>query len=149
MSDVIKLFVGCPPNGEDAELMMVLENTLRKNCSMDVDIEWMMMSHDPESHWYGWETSTWSTPFSGFRWGVPSFCNYEGQAIYMDCDMIIQADLAELWNNPWKPDKVIQMKGDWRTCVCKFNNPLFKIMVDSGSWLDYNRIKISSYKIRE
>lgn len=138
----IKLFVGCAPNGEDAESMMVLEYSLKKNCSMPVDIEWMMMSHDPESHWYAWNTEIWSTPFSGYRWGVPSFCNYEGQAIYMDSDMIILHDLAELWNEPFHQNKVIQMKGGWRTCVSKFNNEKIKELIDSGNWLSYERIKM-------
>jgi hypothetical protein len=121
MSDRIKLFVGCAPNGEDAESQMVLEYTARKNSSMPIDIVWMKHSNDPDSIWHGWESQTWATPFSGFRWGIPAACNFEGQAIYMDSDMIILGDLAELWNNPWNESAIIQMKGDWRTCVAKWN----------------------------
>jgi hypothetical protein len=121
MSEAIKLFVGCAPNGEDAESQMVLEYTAKRNSSLPVDITWMKHSNDPASIWHGWKSQTWATPFSGFRWGIPAACNYEGQAIYMDSDMIILADLAELWNNPWDDHSIIQMKGDWRTCVAKWH----------------------------
>jgi len=121
MEDRIKLFVGCSPNGEDAESMAVLEYTAKKNSSLPVDITWMKISEDPESPWGGWNTTTWSTPFSGFRWAIPEVCGFEGQAIYMDSDMIILGDLAELWNAPFKPGKIVQAKGGWRFCVAKWD----------------------------
>ncbi len=116
----VKLFVGTAPNGEDAESQMVLEYTARKHSSMPIDIVWMQHSNDPMDFWHGWKSETWATPFSGFRWGIPAACGYEGQAIYMDSDMIILEDLAELWNTPWEDGAIIQMKGDWRTCVAKW-----------------------------
>jgi hypothetical protein len=138
-NDTIKLFVGCAPNGEDAESMMVLEYTLKKHCSMPVDIVWMMHSNDPASFWYGWNSKFWATPFSGFRCGIPAYCNFQGEAIYMDSDMIIMADLAELWNNPWTSDTaIVQSKGRWRVCVCKFHNERCKT---NKIWPSLDRIK--------
>ena len=52
MKDVIKLFVGCAPNGEDAESQMVLEYTARKHSSLPIDIVWMKHSNDPNSFCY-------------------------------------------------------------------------------------------------
>ena len=121
MSDRIQLYVGVAPNGEDAESQMVLEYTARKHSSLPIDIHWMQHTNDNRSIWHGWESSTWETPFSGFRWAIPEACEFQGQAIYMDSDMIILGDLAELWNNPWNDNAIIQMKGDWRTCVAKWN----------------------------
>ena len=67
----------------------------------------MMLSKDPGSFWYsdrtknrGWLTSSWATPFSGLRWGIPAFCNFEGKAIYLDIDMIAMDDIAKLWHEP-------------------------------------------------
>lgn len=123
--DEIKLFVGCAPNGEDAESQMVLEYTARKHSSLYVDITWMKINKkDPNSPWYGWNTSLWSTPFSGFRWGIPAVCNFQGQAIYMDSDMIILSDLKKLWEQPFEPGKIVMAKGgeqSWRFCVCKWD----------------------------
>lgn len=123
----IKLFVGCAPNGEDSESQLVLEYTARKHTSEHIDITWMKINKkDPNSFWYGWDTSLWATPFSGFRWGIPAACNFEGQAIYMDSDMIILSDLKKLWDQPFRdsPRAVVMAKGgeqSWRFCVCKWD----------------------------
>jgi hypothetical protein len=39
-----------------------------------------------------------STDFSNSRWIVPHLQGYEGWAIFMDCDMLARADIAELWS---------------------------------------------------
>ncbi|MBX9757214.1 MAG: hypothetical protein K2Y29_00445 [Beijerinckiaceae bacterium] len=111
----IRVFVGCSANGEDAESLLVLEHSIRKHASEPVEIVWMRQAHT--GFWSGWDTSRWATPFSGFRWGIPSYCGFEGRAIYMDSDMIVQSDLAELWNLPLPSGRVIAAKGTWRTCV--------------------------------
>jgi hypothetical protein len=38
-----------------------------------------------------------STEFSFSRFIVPHLCNYEGWAIFMDCDMLVMDDIAKLW----------------------------------------------------
>jgi hypothetical protein len=139
ITEPIKVFVGCAPNGEDAESMMVLEYSIKKHCSMPVDIVWMMISDDPESFWYGWDSSGWATPFSAFRCGIPEYCDFRGQAIYMDSDMMVLADLAELWNNPWESDTaIVQARGSWRLCVCKFHNERCR---DNPAWPRVAQIK--------
>jgi len=117
----IELFVGCSPNGEDAESQMVLEYTAKKNSSLPVNIHWMKHSDNSDSFWHGWKSGSWATPFSGFRWGIPEFCGFAGQAIYMDSDMIVLGDLAELWNIPWNDNAIVMGKGGWRFCVSKWN----------------------------
>lgn len=117
---MIRLFVGCAANGEDIESQIVLEHSLRRHCSQDIDITWMMLSHNPSNPFYGWRTDLWSTPFSGFRWAVPELCGFEGRAIYTDSDIIGKADLSELWNIPIDLGKVVVAKGGehgWRFCV--------------------------------
>lgn len=127
MNDTVKVFVGCDPNDCDLEQMMVLEYSLRKHASLPVDIHWMQLSRNPESFWYsspeteqGWRSDNWTTPFSGFRWSIPAFCNFEGRAIYMDADVVVLSDIAELWNTPFEPGKIVMAKGgkeSWRFCV--------------------------------
>jgi len=39
-----------------------------------------------------------STEFSFSRFLVPHLCDYEGWAIFMDCDMLVRKDIATLWN---------------------------------------------------
>ncbi|MDI7865290.1 glycosyltransferase [Rhizobiaceae bacterium n13] len=38
-----------------------------------------------------------STEFSFSRFIVPYLCGYEGWSLFMDCDMLARADVAELW----------------------------------------------------
>ena len=52
MQEVIKVFVGCDPNDCDLEQMMVLDYSIRKHCSLPVEIHWMQLSRDPQSFWY-------------------------------------------------------------------------------------------------
>lgn len=122
---MIRVFVGCAANHEDAESQAVLEYTLRKYASEPISLTWMKLSRDPESPWFsngteGWRTDDWATPFSGFRWALPELCGFEGRAIYMDSDCIVRADIAQLWKQKFKPGKIVLAKGgqeSWRYCV--------------------------------
>lgn len=38
-----------------------------------------------------------SNDFAFTRFLVPWMCDYEGYAIFMDCDMIVKDDIAKLW----------------------------------------------------
>lgn len=126
---MIRVFVGCDPNGCDLESQAVLEYTLRKFASQPVSIVWMRLTRDPTSPFFsdgvlGWRTDLWSTPFSGFRWAVPELCLFKGKAIYCDSDIIFRADIAELWEQPFKSGKVVLAKGgrdSWRFCVSLWN----------------------------
>jgi hypothetical protein len=118
----IRIFVGCPANGEDAEAQAMLEYTLRKHHpDNDLEITWMMLSRDKDSPWYssatsGWNTQLWATPFSVFRWSIPHIVG-TGKAIYMDVDMVALADIAELWNQPFPPGKAVLWKDEKNSCV--------------------------------
>lgn len=97
VSDPIRLFVACAA-GEDAESQAVLEYTARSLTSRELEITWMYQAK--KGFWSGWNAGRWRTPFTGFRWGVPAACHYEGRAIYTDSDFIFRADIAELWDQP-------------------------------------------------
>lgn len=122
---MIRLFVGCSANGEDAEAQALLEYTLRKHHPADdIELNWMMLSNDKQSPWYsnpakqeGWNTKGWATPFSAFRWAIPHVCNYNGKAIYTDVDKVFMADIAELWNQPIPLNKVALVKDEVHSCV--------------------------------
>lgn len=99
MSDTIRLFVGTSANNEDLEAECVYEYTARKYCSLPLKITWMRQA--AKGPYAGWASSRNNrTPFTAFRWSLPSMCNYEGRAIYTDVDFFFVADLAELWTQP-------------------------------------------------
>lgn len=129
MTDSIRIFVGCDGNNGDLESQAVLEWSIRKHTIRPLEITWMQLSRDPASPFYsdganGWQTQYWTTPFSGFRWAVPTLCDFAGQAIYMDADIIVRADMAELWDQPVPAGKVVIAKGGahgQRLCVSKWD----------------------------
>ena len=126
--DTVRIFAGCDPNDCDLEQMMVLEHSMRKRSSLPVEIHWMRLSRDRDSPWFsdpgnpdgGWRTEQWATPFSGFRWAVPHCCGFAGRAIYMDTDMVVLGDIAELWKHPMQAPSVFVARkesGFQRFCV--------------------------------
>ena len=107
-----RLFIGSSSNGEDAQIEAVYEYTLRKNSKKHLEINWMRQTADQDSFWYHENTEMWSTPFSGYRWFIPEHCNFEGRAIYTDCDMINFKDINELWNFDMKGKPLAARRGD-------------------------------------
>jgi len=129
MTEEIVIAVGCDPNGCDAEQQMVLEYSLKKNSTIPYRIEWMKLSKDPNSFWYsdgdeGWNTKKWSTPFSGFRWAVPEFCDFRGKAIYCDADFIFLTDIKKLVEQEFTGNSIAMAKGggSWRFCLTFWDN---------------------------
>lgn len=53
-----------------------------------------------------------STDFSNARWVIPALCEFQGHAIFMDCDMVCDADIAELWDQ----------RNDSKALVCRKHN---------------------------
>lgn len=103
---------------------LVLEHSLRKHSSLPVDITWMRagakddpltapgfaVSEGPEADCWmlgrpidqAWPKRGHGTPFSPFRMAVPELCEFQGKAIYLDVDMLLLGDIAELWRWPQK-----------------------------------------------
>ena len=98
MGDPVRIFIGSSANGEDTPIEIAYEHSIRKNISRDVEIVWMRQTNDEDSFWGGWTTNRWSTPFSGYRWAIPEYCDFEGRAIYTDVDMINYRDMAQLFD---------------------------------------------------
>ena len=140
-SETIRVFVGCDPNNCDLEQMMVLDYSIHKHTNAPVEIIWMQLSRDPDSYWYsnpktgeGWNTTKWATPFSGFRWAIPEYCDYSGRAIYMDADVVILSDLAELWHHPIENQAIVaaKTKADMtRLCTCVWDCSSAKNVIPS------------------
>tara|TARA_Y100001968_G_C19402562_1_gene741826 strand:+ start:30 stop:743 length:714 start_codon:yes stop_codon:yes gene_type:complete len=74
-----------------------------------------------------------STDFSFSRFLVPKLMNYEGWAIFMDCDMLCKHDIKELWNlrddkfsvmcvkHEHKPIENVKFQGELQTTYQKKN----------------------------
>ncbi len=107
MTDVIKVFIGYDHNEEIA--YHTLASSIIRQSSMPVTISPINLGHfrrffhrepDPQQ----------STEFSFSRFLTPYLCGYEGWAIFMDCDMIVKCDLADVW---------MQRDSRYSVMVCK------------------------------
>ncbi len=92
--DVIRIFIGYDPR--EAVAFSVLAHSIHIRASQPVAITPLMLSQlngvftrkrDPLQ----------STDFSFTRFLTPHLANYQGWSLFMDCDMIMLQDIAELW----------------------------------------------------
>jgi len=90
-NDVVKIFIGASEDMDEAALK-VIKYSLLKNTQAKLDITVLR-----PSMFEGWNTDAWGTPFSCFRYAIPSMCEGKGRAIYMDVDMINLRDIHDLW----------------------------------------------------
>lgn len=92
----LRVFIGTSAGGEDAEACAIIETSLRRHASIQVEVEWLRLSRDLISSCAGWRTERWSTPWTALRWAVPAICGWRGRAVYFDCPTLILGDVAEL-----------------------------------------------------
>ncbi len=81
-----------------------------------------------------------STEFSFSRFIIPHLMNYRGWALFMDCDMLMYADIAELWRlrddkyavqvckHDYTPKKEIKFLGQTQTKYEKKNWSSFMLL---------------------
>jgi hypothetical protein len=148
MTQTARIFVGCAPNHEDAESQAVLEWSIRKHASIPIDITWMKLRH--EGPFSGWRTDAWPTPFSAFRWAVPELAGFKGRAIYMDSDVMVLGDIAELLNQSLAPGKAIAAKSANRLCVslwdCEAVRPHMTALKKLRGMLDNHKAMSSRFR---
>lgn len=133
MQKPIHLFVGTSANGEDADAELVWEYTLRKNTDRDLRIHWCRQSNDDTSFWSKdkkWETEEWTTPWTGFKWAIPEFCEFDGKAIYVDIGIMNEKDIGGLFDMEIPDDQWFMTTKDHRghhdLSVMLFDNERFK-----------------------
>jgi len=85
----MKIFIGSEPSQIRAERALVksIERT-----SPDAEV---IVMRAGEGIWKGFPKT--ATGFTLFRWCIPEVCNFEGFAIYLDCDMLVMRDIAQLY----------------------------------------------------
>lgn len=57
------------------------------------------------------------TTFSFQRFLIPEACHFQGRAIYLDSDMIVGEDIAELWESPLRDGAVCATPPGWQSAV--------------------------------
>lgn len=85
---MIRVFVASNAKWQEHE--RVLDYSIRANTQADVDVQFIW----PKRHDMA---ETGCTTFTNVRWAVPELAGYQGRAIYLDIDMLVLGDIAELW----------------------------------------------------
>ena len=84
----IRIFIGTDDG--QAVSTAVLKHSIMSRTSSEVDLrELKDLRTGLEDRFY--------TGFSFYRWGIPSFCDFTGRAIYLDTDIVALCDVRELW----------------------------------------------------
>jgi lipopolysaccharide biosynthesis glycosyltransferase len=92
---MINVFIGYDPR--EAVAFTVLAHSIHERSSLPVSITPIRLSH--LDHVFTRERNPLqSTDFSFSRFLTPWMCDYEGWAIFMDCDMIMLEDIKNLWD---------------------------------------------------
>ncbi len=91
---MIKMFIGYDPR--EAVAYNVLCHSIHRRCSKPVTIAPLMLSQLDGLLWRK-RHNLQSTDFSFSRFLVPHLCGHEGWALFMDCDMLVLDDMANLW----------------------------------------------------
>lgn len=97
MSFPIPIFIGCDPRERAATNVLI--DSLVQTSSVPLSIT-PLVTPQLESQGLYWRERSpkQSTAFSFTRFLVPYLMAYQGWAIFMDCDMLCRADIAELWD---------------------------------------------------
>lgn len=75
----------------------VLSQSIHQRTSSPVSITPLMLSQ-MQGSFHRARDPKQSTDFAFSRFMIPSLCDYQGWAIFVDCDFICLSDIAELWN---------------------------------------------------
>jgi lipopolysaccharide biosynthesis glycosyltransferase len=110
MKNIIPVFVGYDPR--EAIAYHVCANSIIRHASQPVGIIPLALNlfrDYTETHTDG------SNQFIYSRFLVPHLMNYSGHAIFIDGDMIVRGDIAELWNLRNTAQDVQVVKHDYQT----------------------------------
>lgn len=157
---MIRVFIGFDPR--ETVAFHVLSQSIHARASEPVSITPLMLSQLEGVMWRE-RNPLQSTDFSFSRFLVPLLCDFEGWALFMDCDMLVLDDIANLWklregdfavqvvkhdHQPKETTKFLGMaqtkyeKKNWSS-VMLFNNAkctaLTPDYVNSASGLDLHR----------
>lgn len=91
---MIRVFIGFDPR--ETAAFSVLSHSIHAHASEPVSITPVMLSQ-LGALYHREHNPLQSTEFSFSRFLVPHLSGYEGWSIFMDCDMVMQDDIARLW----------------------------------------------------
>ena len=108
---MIRIFIGFDPR--ETVAWHVLCHSILARSSRPVSFAPLALGHLRECFWRKRDPLQ-STDFSFTRFLVPYLSGFEGWSLFMDCDMLVRADIAELWDLRDERYAVMCVKHDHR-----------------------------------
>ncbi|WP_119458826.1 glycosyltransferase [Rhodospirillaceae bacterium SYSU D60014] len=100
--DPVRIFVGT--DRSQLLAVKVLDYSVRRHTDLPVELIPMLDLPLPEPRDL---RQRQRTGFSFARFAIPRLAGYRGRALYLDADMLVLQDIAELWTLPFDGAKVI------------------------------------------
>jgi lipopolysaccharide biosynthesis glycosyltransferase len=91
---MINVFIGF--DNKEKIAYHVLSESIRRNSTKPIAITPLAINNLTDDFVRERNTNQ-STEFAFSRFIIPHLMNYRGWALFMDCDMLMKADIAELW----------------------------------------------------
>ena len=108
----MKVFVGYDPR-EDIAYQVCKHSILSRQ--PDADVRPLKQKELRDAGWYTRPVDKLaSTEFTFTRFLVPELANFEGWAVFMDCDMILTTDIKELFDQADDKYAVMCVKHDYK-----------------------------------
>ena len=93
-NNIIKVFIGFDPR--ETVAFHVLSQSIQDRSSKPVSITPISLAQLTQLVWRD-RNPLQSTDFSFSRFITPYLCDFEGWAIFLDCDMLVLEDIKQLW----------------------------------------------------
>lgn len=94
---LVRIFIGYDPN--ETVAYHVLCHSILRHSSVPVSFTPLIQNQLRTAGLYGRTRNAMeSTEFSFTRFLVPHLSGYEGVSLFLDCDMLMQSDVAHLWD---------------------------------------------------
>lgn len=113
-AEIARVFIGF--DSKEVVAYHVLAQSIIEHASMPVMFCPIVLPH-LEGTFTRERNALQSTEFSFSRFLVPYLSNYEGWSLFMDCDMLMRADIAELWALRDENAAVMCVKHDYQPKV--------------------------------
>ena len=160
--DPIRIFIGFDPR--ETVAWHVLCHSILARASRPVSFTPLALNHLESCFWRERDPLQ-STDFSFTRFLTPYLSGYEGWSLFMDCDMLVRADISELWDlrddryavmcvkHDHRPREEVKFLGALQTAYGKknwssvmlFNNSRCRVLdppyVNSASGLELHQFK--------
>jgi len=105
---MLRIFIGYDPN--ELAAYHVLCHSIIRHSSEPVSITPLKLSQLPMTRP---RDPRQSTEFAFSRFLVPYLCNFEGYALFMDCDMLCRSNISELFDYMDNSKSVMVVKHDY------------------------------------